>query len=90
MIVPPPVELITPSVMSIFVRADNKHDTSLSTILIFVPSVIVCCNPVVEITPSVMFIFVPAVKSRDISSPSMEIFAPVVNSFCFVPTSPST
>jgi hypothetical protein len=82
---PPPVELITPFVVSIFVPAVKSQDISSPSMVIFVPLVSSFCNPVVEITPSVMFIFVPAVKSQDISSPSMVIFAPVVNSFCLSP-----
>ena len=40
MVVPPPVELITPSVMLMFVPADKSHDISLvnASILIFVPA----------------------------------------------------
>ena len=77
--VSPTIELITPSVIRIFVPAVKSQDISSSSIVIFAPVVNSFCNPVVEITPSVMFIFVPAVNSQDISSPSMVIFVPVVN-----------
>ena len=81
----PPVEDITPSVMSIFVPADNEHDISSPSMVIFAPAVFVFCNPLAEITPFVMSIFVLPTKSQDISSPSMVVFAPVFNSFCLSP-----
>ena len=77
--VSPTIELITPSVIRIFVPAVKSQDISSPSMVIFAPVVNSFCNPVVEITPLVMFIFVPAVKSQDISSPSMVIFVPVVN-----------
>ena len=40
-----PVVDITPSVMSIFVLPDKSQDTSLSTMLIFVPAVKLSCFP---------------------------------------------
>ena len=64
MVVPPPVELITLFVMSIFVPAVKPQDFSSPSIVMFAPVVSSFCNPVVEITPLVMFIFVPAVKSQ--------------------------
>ena len=49
MVVPPPVELITPSVMSIFSPAVKSHDISLviASILIFVPACnLSCLSPI--------------------------------------------
>jgi hypothetical protein len=54
--VSPAIELITPSVIRIFVPADNKHDISLFTILIFVPPDKAICNPVANYTICNIFI----------------------------------
>jgi len=77
MVVPPPVELITPSVMSTFSPAIKSHDIAfvVASILIFVPAD--KSHDIAFVEASIL-IFVPADKSHDIAFvvASILIFVP--------------
>ena len=95
MVVPPPVELITPAVMSIFSHAVKSHDIAfvVASILIFVPAVksqdtappsIVMFVPPVSVVPPPVELITPAVMSIFSPAVKSQDISPVVLMLIFV------